>query len=122
MTFAQAMTDYAAMNRRGFLKLLLPAAGAAAIAPDLLFEIWTPKRTIFLPPPGGWSLRSTGQVWKIDELGGYFYSRQLSQVLRQTIQPIIRFRQFTNSPTGFVVPDSWDVFGDTHAALATERR
>lgn len=38
------------MNRRGFLSLIAPAA-AALIVPQLL----VPKRTIFLPPRGGWS-------------------------------------------------------------------
>jgi hypothetical protein len=37
------------MNRRGFLSLLAPAA-AALVAPELL----VPKRSIFLPPSGGW--------------------------------------------------------------------
>jgi hypothetical protein len=44
------------MNRRGFFGLLAgAAAGAAAIAvsPDLA-ELLTPRRTIFLPPVGGW--------------------------------------------------------------------
>ena len=37
------------MNRRGFLATLGLAAGALAIP-----ELWTPKRTFFLPPRGGW--------------------------------------------------------------------
>lgn len=37
------------MNRRGFLALL-GGAGAALLVPELL----VPKRTIFLPPAGGW--------------------------------------------------------------------
>jgi hypothetical protein len=37
------------MNRRGFLRLLAPAAALIA-APELLL----PRRTFFLPPAGGW--------------------------------------------------------------------
>ena len=40
------------MNRRGFLSAMgLTAAGFAVP------ELWTPKRTFFLPPPGGWAAR-----------------------------------------------------------------
>jgi len=31
-----------------------------------------------------------GQVWSINSLGGYFYSRQLSNVLRMTVQPLTK--------------------------------
>jgi hypothetical protein len=37
------------LTRRG----LLAALAATAIAPG---ELWTPKRTIFLPPRGGWDV------------------------------------------------------------------
>jgi hypothetical protein len=37
------------MNRRGFLGVLAGAAAAIAV-PELLI----PKRSFFLPPPGGW--------------------------------------------------------------------
>jgi len=37
------------LNRRGFLKLLTPAA-AILVAPELLI----PRKTFFLPPAGGW--------------------------------------------------------------------
>lgn len=106
------------MNRRGFIKLLLPAVGAVAVAPELIAEIWTPRRTIFLPPPGGWSL-----VWRDKTLGGYFYSQKLSNVLRMNVQPLVRFRQ-----GGLVVPEkfTWDVYSDftvgSHHALGTKRR
>lgn len=39
------------MDRRSFLKLL--AGSAAAVAAG---ELLLPKRTFFLPPPGGWAL------------------------------------------------------------------
>lgn len=41
------------MNRRGFLGLLAATPIAAVLAPDLV-ELLAPKRTIFLPPRGGW--------------------------------------------------------------------
>lgn len=37
------------LNRRGFLAALGLATGALAVP-----ELWTPKRTFFLPPRGGW--------------------------------------------------------------------
>jgi hypothetical protein len=44
------------MNRRGFFKAL--GFGAAAVAAGSIAlldeEIWTPSRTFFLPPAGGW--------------------------------------------------------------------
>jgi len=41
------------MNRRGFLAALgVTAAGAATGL--AVPELWTPKRTFFLPPRGGW--------------------------------------------------------------------
>lgn len=44
------------MNRRGFLKAFgigtaVAAAGGLALLEQ---ELWTPKRTFFLPPAGGW--------------------------------------------------------------------
>lgn len=36
----------------------------------------------------------TGQVWAVDTLGGYAYSDNLSEKLRQALQPIVKFRQF----------------------------
>ncbi len=40
------------MNRRGFFGLLAGAAATAIALPEL--ELLIPKRTIFLPPIGGW--------------------------------------------------------------------
>lgn len=31
-----------------------------------------------------------GQVWAVNSLGGYFYSRQLSNVLRMNVQPLTK--------------------------------
>jgi len=42
------------MNRRGFLAALgITVAGAASGL--AIPELWTPKRTFFLPPKGGWA-------------------------------------------------------------------
>ena len=63
-----------------------------------------------------------GQVWAINTLGGFFYSRQLSNVLRATVQPLVKFRQFADvhdiSQQGKKKGDTftWDVFSDVAAA------
>lgn len=35
-----------------------------------------------------------GQLWAVNTLGGYFYSLNLSDELRQALQPRVKFRQF----------------------------
>lgn len=35
-----------------------------------------------------------GQIWSLNSTGGYFYSRQLSNILRKDVQPLVKFRQF----------------------------
>lgn len=35
-----------------------------------------------------------GQVWANNTLGGYLYSRQLSNIFRSSVQPLVKFRQF----------------------------
>lgn len=35
-----------------------------------------------------------GQVWAVNSLGGFFYAQNLSQELREALQPMERFRQF----------------------------
>lgn len=58
------------MNRRSFLSLLAGTTAAAA-AGLAIPELWTPKRTFFLPPRDGWpSLRDVG-----DQYGGFQASR-----------------------------------------------
>ena len=37
-----------------------------------------------------------GQVWGTDSLGGFMYSDQLSNELRMSLQPVLRFRQFAD--------------------------
>jgi N4-gp56 family major capsid protein len=35
-----------------------------------------------------------GQIWAVNSLGGFFYAQNLSQELRDALQPMERFRQF----------------------------
>ena len=65
----------------------------------------------------------------MNTLGGYFYSRQLSNVLRATVQPLIRVsRQFADvhdiSQQGKKKGDTftWDIFSDvsTPGGVLTE--
>lgn len=59
-----------------------------------------------------------GQVWAVNSLGGYLYSRQLSNVLRMSVQPLVKFRQFADvhdiSQQGKKKGDTftWDVISD----------
>ena len=63
-----------------------------------------------------------GQVWAVNSLGGYMYSRQLSNVLRMNVQPLVKFRQFADvrdaSQQGKKKGDTytWDVFSDVVTA------
>ena len=63
-----------------------------------------------------------GQVWAVNSLGGYMYSRQLSNVLRMAVQPLVKFRQFSDvrdaSQQGKKKGDvyTWDVFSDVAQA------
>ena len=65
-----------------------------------------------------------GQVWAVNSLGGYLYSRQLSNVLRAQVQPLVKFRQFADvhdiSQQGKKKGDTftWDVFSDVSTAGA----
>src|SRR5579859_5493406 len=65
-----------------------------------------------------------GQVWAVNTLGGYFYSRQLSNVLRMNVQPLVKFRQFADvhdiSQQGRKKGDifTWDVVSDVVTAGA----
>jgi hypothetical protein len=36
------------------------------------------------------------QLWAVNTLGGYFYSLNLSDNLRQSLQPMVKFRQFAD--------------------------
>lgn len=63
-----------------------------------------------------------GQIWATNSLGGYMYSRQLSNVLRMAVQPLTKFRQFADvrdaSQQGKKKGDvfTWDVFSDVATA------
>lgn len=69
-----------------------------------------------------------GQVWAVNSLGGFMYSRQLSNVLRMAVQPLVKFRQFADvrdaSQQGKKKGDifTWDVFSDvaTPGGVLTE--
>lgn len=37
-----------------------------------------------------------GQIWVTNSLGGYMYSDNLSKVLRNAVQPMVKFRQFAD--------------------------
>src|ERR1035437_7722013 len=64
----------------------------------------------------------SGQVWAVNSLGGFMYSRQLSNVLRMGVQPLVKFRQFCDvrdaSQQGKKKGDifTWDVFSDVATA------
>lgn len=66
-----------------------------------------------------------GQVWAVNSLGGFMYSRQLSNVLRMAVQPLVKFRQFCDvkdaSQQGRKKGDifTWDVFSDVSVAGGT---
>jgi N4-gp56 family major capsid protein len=63
-----------------------------------------------------------GQIWAVNSYGGYLYSRQLSNVLRSTVQPLVKFRQFSDvhdaSQQGKKKGDifTWDVVSDVQTA------
>lgn len=65
-----------------------------------------------------------GQVWAVSSLGGFFYSRQLSNVLRGAVQPLTKFRQFCDvhdaSQQGKKKGDifTFDVYSDVATAGA----
>lgn len=69
-----------------------------------------------------------GQIWATNSLGGFLYSRQLSNVLRMQVQPLVKFRQFADvhdaSQQGKKKGDTftWDVVADvaTPGGVLTE--
>lgn len=95
--------EVVSLARRSFLRrasstLALPLV--APLAADQLIELLQPSSTIFLPP--------APSVWAVNSLvGGIFYSRQLSEYLTMSIQPLIRFRQ---SPGVVTRKLTWDVY------------
>ena len=57
-----------------------------------------------------------GQVWFQNELGGFMYSDQLSDYLRTELQPMQRFRQFTDlqEAIGYGKGETfmWNIYSD----------
>ncbi len=59
-----------------------------------------------------------GQVWLTNSLGGYMFSETLSDVLRQALQPLVKFRQFADVKDAAVQGKGkgeafhWNVFSD----------
>lgn len=59
-----------------------------------------------------------GQVWLTNSLGGYMYSDQLSKVLRNVVQPLVKFRQFADIKDAAVQGKGkgdtfhWNVYSD----------
>lgn len=59
-----------------------------------------------------------GQLWSVNTLGGYFYSQNLSNELRNAVQPSTKFRQFADvkdaTQQGKKKGDifTWDVVGN----------
>jgi N4-gp56 family major capsid protein len=60
----------------------------------------------------------SGQVWAVNALGGYMYSDELSNVLRTSLQGVVKFRQFcdakdaTDKGLGRGQTYSWNVYSD----------
>lgn len=56
------------------------------------------------------------QLWKVDTLGGYMYSDQLSSTLRTALQPLTRFRNFCDvedaKEKGTGDKYNWNVYSD----------
>lgn len=56
------------------------------------------------------------QLWKVDTLGGFMYSDQLSDTLRTSLQPLSRFRHFCDvddaKEKGTGEKHNWNVYSD----------
>ncbi len=67
----------------------------------------------------------SSQLWAVNSLGGYFYSLNLSEELRETLQPLSKFRQFADvrdaSQQGKKHGDTftWDVVGNVVSSGGT---
>src|SRR5512135_1898722 len=66
-----------------------------------------------------------GQLWLTASLGGYMYSETLSDVLRFSLQPLTKFRQFADIKDAAVQGKGkgdtfhWNVYSDTANAGTT---
>lgn len=88
------------MNRRNFL-LTIPAVALGA-------ELLVPKRTIFLPPRGGW-IQHEPEVWAVKMEGSYFFSNHLNDLVENRAfdkYPIVLVRDRTHvaDQRGFMTP------------------
>lgn len=68
-----------------------------------------------------------GQLWGTNNLGGYMYSLNLSKVLRNAVQPLVKFRQFCDPKDGAYGKNKgekfhWNIFSDvaTQGSTLTE--
>ena len=69
-----------------------------------------------------------GQVWVTPSLGGYLWSPNLSKVLRKTLQPLVKFRQFAGIKDAALQGKKkgdqfhWNIFSDvaTQGSTLTE--
>jgi N4-gp56 family major capsid protein len=68
---------------------------------------------------------ATGQVWATSSLGGYLYSDNLSKVLRYSVQPLVKFRQFADVKDAALQEKKkgeafhWDIFSDVATSGTT---
>jgi N4-gp56 family major capsid protein len=59
-----------------------------------------------------------GQIWVTGSLGGYMYSESLSKVLRMSVQPLVKFRQFADIKDAAVQGKNrgdtfhWNIYSD----------
>lgn len=64
-----------------------------------------------------------GQLFAVNSLGGYFYSLNLSDELREALQPMSRFRQFCDMKDavgkGKGQTYTWDIVQDVATAGGT---
>ena len=66
-----------------------------------------------------------GQLWAVNSLGGFFYSLNLSDELREALQPMARFRQFcdvkdaSQQGKGKGQTFTWDVVSNVQSAGGT---
>ncbi|HQR20026.1 MAG TPA: N4-gp56 family major capsid protein [Burkholderiaceae bacterium] len=66
-----------------------------------------------------------GQLWLTPNLGGYMWSPNLSKVLRQAVQPLVKFRQFADVKDAAIQEKKkgqsfhWNVYSDVAAQGTT---
>ena len=76
------------MNRRGFLRGLLTVGVPAVVAPAALAELLVPKRSIFLPPRGGWDLLMRARALKREMEEVVF--QQMTRMRGDLVDPIYK--------------------------------